>query len=234
MISRDLIELVAVQHEVAAPVGRLVNEVVLDPDVAEGGSDVLARNLVVVPRHEDHSHLMPRALEDLLQHGVLGRRPVDPAALHRPEVDDVAHEEQVLRVVRLQKLEQTLGLAGARAQVDVGEEDRPDLVGHRFPSARLHAPPVSDEISRSTIWLRTVCGQRDATVKATAAVAACKETVISSRYAARPWARTGPSVGGPCISCTSRTSISRASTGSRLPFRRSAASLAGSATRRRS
>src|SRR5262245_17499238 len=233
MISRDLIELVAVQHEIAAPVGRLVNEVVLDPDVAEGGSDVLARDLVVVPRHEDHSHPMPRALEDLLQHGVLGCRPVDPAALHRPEVDDVAHEEQVLRVVRLQKLEQTLGLAGARAQVDVGEEDRPDLVRHRS-SARLHAPPVSDEIPRSTIWLRTVCGQCDVTVKATAALAACKETVISSRYAAQPWARTGPSIGGLCRSCTSRMSTSRASTGSRLLFRRSAASLAGSATRRRS
>src|SRR5215475_14346414 len=76
---------------------------------------------------------MPRALEDLLQYGVLGCRPVDPAALHRPEVDDVADEEQVLRVVRLQKLEQTLGLAGARAQVDVGEEDRPDLVRPRSP-----------------------------------------------------------------------------------------------------
>jgi len=124
VVARHLVELIAVHQQVALAVGGGVQVVALDADIAEGRADVLAHGLVVVAGHEDHLHVVARALQHLLHHRVLVLRPVDAAAPHRPEVDHVAHQEQPLALVGLEELEQPPRLAGARAQVDVGEEDR--------------------------------------------------------------------------------------------------------------
>jgi hypothetical protein len=71
---------------------------------------------------------VPRPLEDLLHERVLRRGPDHAAAAHRPEIDDVPDQEQVLRLVRLQEVEEALRLASRRPEVDVGEEERADAL----------------------------------------------------------------------------------------------------------
>ena len=134
MVAGDLVELVAVQHQVAIPVGCDVHVVHRDADVAERGADVLARGFVVVSGDEDHLDMVTRALQELLQQRVLRRRPVDAARLHRPEVEDVADEVQLVRLVGLQEVQQPLGLARRGAEMDVGEEDRSDPRRQRRPA----------------------------------------------------------------------------------------------------
>ena len=125
------VEFVAMQQHVALAVGGGVHVLAAHADVAKGGVDVLAQQLVVVARHQEHLDAVARALEHLLHEGVHRRRPVHAALAHGPEVDDVADQEQVLGVVFLEEIEQPVRLAGARAEVDVGQKDR------AYPSHRL-------------------------------------------------------------------------------------------------
>jgi len=125
MVASHLVELIAVDQQIAASVRGDVHVVALDADVAERSADVLARRLVVVARDEYHVRILARAAQDLLHQGVLRARPVHAAPAHRPEIDDVAEQKQVLGLVGLEKFEQALGLAGARPQVHVGDEDGP-------------------------------------------------------------------------------------------------------------
>ena len=60
------------------------------------------------------------------QHVVVFLRPEEVLA-HRPQVDDVADEEEIFDFDRFQELEQQVGAAPARTQVDVGYEDCPEL-----------------------------------------------------------------------------------------------------------
>jgi hypothetical protein len=65
------------------------------------------------------------ATQDFLHHGVvLGRQ--EDAALQRPEIDDVADQENVFAVVLLEKIQKPCRLAGARAEMDVREKQRAD------------------------------------------------------------------------------------------------------------
>ena len=130
MIARHLVELVAVQQEVAPAVGGDVDVFEADLDVAEGNAVVLAHRLVVVAGNQHHALAVAGAAQDLLHHGVLRGGPVD-ATVHRPEVDDVADQEQVVAFIVAQEVEQALGLAAAGAEMDVGDEDRANV--HRLP-----------------------------------------------------------------------------------------------------
>ena len=91
--------------------------------LAEGELAVLPRRLVVVARDVDHVGALARLAHDLLHHVVVRLRPVPPA-LQPPAVDDVADQVEMLALVPLQEIEQQLGLAAARAEMDVRQEDR--------------------------------------------------------------------------------------------------------------
>ena len=132
MVLGHLVELVAVDQQVALAVRGHMLVVALDLDVAEQRADMLARRFVVVARNEDDLHVVARALQDLLHEGVLRLRPVHAAPAHRPEIDDVPDQEQVLRLVGFQEVEQAVSLARRRPEVDVGEEQRPDALWHRI------------------------------------------------------------------------------------------------------
>jgi hypothetical protein len=80
----------------------------------------------VVAGNQHHLLAVAGAAQDFLHHGVLRRGPVD-AAVHGPEIDDVADQEQVFAFVVAQEIEQAFGLAAAGAEMDVGDEDRADL-----------------------------------------------------------------------------------------------------------
>ena len=133
----DDVELVAVDDEEAAPVGRLVDHRFLDVDATEVHAEVGAGELVVVARHEDDLGALAHLAQQLLHHVVVRLRPV-PAAAQRPAVDDVADEVDHLRVVVAQEIDEELGLAAALAEVDVGDEEGAvvnfvRVVGHARP-----------------------------------------------------------------------------------------------------
>ena len=121
-VADDAVELVAVDHQQLAAVRRLVDRLVLDPHVAEGELAVLPRRLVVVAGDVDDVGALARLAHDLLHHVVVALRPVPPA-LQAPAVDDVADQVQMLALVLLEEVEQQLGLATARSEMDVGQED---------------------------------------------------------------------------------------------------------------
>ena len=81
----------------------------------------------MVAGNQHHARAGAGALQQLLHHVVLCLRPVDVAA-HGPEVHHIPNEEDVFRVVFLQEIQQPIGLAGTRAQMDVGDEDGLDLL----------------------------------------------------------------------------------------------------------
>ncbi|MPN10482.1 hypothetical protein SDC9_157777 [bioreactor metagenome] len=129
VMTRHLIELVAVDEQEATAVDRLMDDFVDHLDIAEDDAAILAQRLVVVAGNEHHPLAMPRPAQQLLDHRVLRLRPAD-AATHRPEVDDVADQVSPFGGMLAEELEKTLRLARPRAEVDVGKKDGSDL-GHR-------------------------------------------------------------------------------------------------------
>ncbi len=64
---------------------------------------------------DEHDLLsMASPAQDLLHHGILHRRPLDTAP-HGPEVDDVAHQEQMLAFIFAQDIQQLIRLAATGA-----------------------------------------------------------------------------------------------------------------------
>ena len=121
-MARHFVELVAVDEQEPPSVGRLVHVLGVQRDVAESSPDVFTQRLVVVAGNEDHSLAVARPPQDLLHDRILRCAPVDAAA-HRPEIDDVAHEVEILRRIFAQEIDQALSLAGAGPEVDVREKD---------------------------------------------------------------------------------------------------------------
>ena len=122
------VEFVAMHDEIAPPVGGDMGGLTHDLDAAEAQADELARELVVVARHEDHARAVANLAQQLLDDVVVRLRPV-PAAAQSPAVDDVADQEESVGVVVAQEIERQLGLAAARAKMKIGEEDRPVAPG---------------------------------------------------------------------------------------------------------
>ncbi|MPM70348.1 hypothetical protein SDC9_117303 [bioreactor metagenome] len=79
---------------------------------------IAPRKLVVVARNEDHARALARLAQQLLHHIVVRLRPV-PLAAQLPAVDDVAHQEQRLALGVLEEIQQRVGLAAGRSQVQV-------------------------------------------------------------------------------------------------------------------
>jgi hypothetical protein len=125
VMTGHLVEIVAMDQQEATAVDGFMHVFTFHPDVAESGFAVIAQGLVVVARHEYHGFPMARALQDFLDHGVLGRTPVDAPA-HAPEIDDVAHQEQMAGWIFTQEGEQAVGLARPCAQMEIRYEDGAD------------------------------------------------------------------------------------------------------------
>jgi len=121
--AHDDVELVAVHHQVAPALRRLVHDVGADLDAAEAKAGVVAQPLVVVAGDQHDARALAGAANELLDDVVVGLRPVR-AAPHLPEVDDVADEVDGVGLAMPEEIEERLGLGGARAEVDVGDEQR--------------------------------------------------------------------------------------------------------------
>ena len=100
--------------EVAPAVGADMDGVALDGDAAEARAAIIAHGLVVIAGNEDDVVALAHAAKQLLQHVVMGLRPVG-AALDAPEIDDVADEIDAVCFGVAQKIEEGFGLAGLGA-----------------------------------------------------------------------------------------------------------------------
>ena len=119
----DRVELVAVEHQQAAPVRRFVHGVAADRDAAEIEPAELAEHLVVVAGDEDH----PRAAAGTLQQppdDVVVRRRPEEAPPQSPPVDDVADQIHRVAVDMVEEVDQHLRVAAAGAEMDVADPDR--------------------------------------------------------------------------------------------------------------
>ena len=123
MAGGHLVEFVAVQQQVTLAVGGGVHVIANEIDVAERAADIFAQRLVVIARDQVDAHVVARFLEYLLHHRIVQFRPVNTAA-HRPEIDDVANQKNILAVILSQQRQQLPGAARAGAEVNVRQKQR--------------------------------------------------------------------------------------------------------------
>ena len=123
-MAHDDVEFVAMNDEVAFAVSRCMDRAALDLDPAEGQAEELTGELIVVAGNEHH----PRAPADLAQQFlddiVMRLRPV-PAGAETPAVDDVADQIDRVGLDMAEHVQDEMGLAAARAQVQIREKKRP-------------------------------------------------------------------------------------------------------------
>src|SRR5271165_5711692 len=103
----------------------------LDLDAPEGQAEELAGELVVVAGNEHHPRAAADLAQEFLDHIVMRLRPV-PAGAEAPAVDDVPDQIDRVSLDMAQHIQDKMGLAATRSQVQVRQEQRPvtvDLVG---------------------------------------------------------------------------------------------------------
>src|SRR5690606_24429000 len=130
-VAHDGIELVAMNHEQAAPVRCLVDRLAENADAAQFGAEIAAQQLVMVAGDVDDARAAKRLAQQFLYHLMV--RSIPPgAAPQPPAVDDVADQIEMIALGVAEKVEQKSGLAAARTEVDIGYPDRPiaDFASH--------------------------------------------------------------------------------------------------------
>ena len=138
VMARDLIELIAMQQQIPAAIRGGMDVLVIHKNVAEQSADVFAYRFVVIARNEHNFLAMSGPAQHLLHKRVLIRRPVDAAAIHGPQINDVAEQEDVLGRIFFQELKEMVRLTRFGTQVDVGQEDRANQL-HVLAQSRYRA-----------------------------------------------------------------------------------------------
>ena len=114
----DRVEFIAMQHHQAAPVSRGVERGPADFDPAEIQARELAEHFVVIAGniYDPRATLGPlqNAPDDVIMRG----RPVE-FLLQAPAIDNVAHQIHHLAVDAVEEIDQHVGIAAARAQMDI-------------------------------------------------------------------------------------------------------------------
>jgi hypothetical protein len=128
MTASDPVELVAAEHEERAAIRRPVHRLPTHEDVAELEIAEAPDILVVIAGNEGDSGARASLGENLPEHVAVELRP-ERSPGETPEVDDVADEVETVAIVSVQEIQEHLGLAVSRAQVNIGEPDRPVVGG---------------------------------------------------------------------------------------------------------
>ena len=80
----------------------------------------------MVARHIDHARALLGGAQQFLEDLVVLGRPV-PVGAQPPAVHDVADEVDCAGTMITEELDETVAPAGARAEMDIGEEQRPQV-----------------------------------------------------------------------------------------------------------
>ena len=122
-VAHHNVELVAMHDQKSPAVGGLVDDMVDHFDAAELHAEKFAGEFVVIAGNEHHARALAHLAQQFLHDVVMGLRPI-PARFEPPAVDDVADEEEFVGFVVLEKIQQQFGLAAARAEMNIGKEQR--------------------------------------------------------------------------------------------------------------
>src|SRR5215468_4777267 len=105
------VEFVAMHNEIAPAIGADMDGVALDRDAAELHPAIVTQSLVMIAGNEHELSAFARLAQKLLQHVVMGLRPVD-AAPDAPEVDNVADKIDAVGIVAAKEIEESVGPTG--------------------------------------------------------------------------------------------------------------------------
>ena len=122
-VFNDAVELVAVQHQEAPPVGSHVDGVSQHHDPAEAAADEGSETLVVVSRNIDDLGALARLAQKLLDDVVMFLTP-RPVPLQPPSIDDVANQVQVVGLRMLQEVQQKIDITSTSPKMNVRDKDR--------------------------------------------------------------------------------------------------------------
>ena len=134
-ILHDGVELVPVQDEDPASVGRNVKCVFLDRDRAVS-AEMTGEKLIVIAWNVDDPRPFAGLAQNLLNHVVMLLRPVN-ATFERPDIDQITDDVERLELVFLEEGKKRRGIAAAGAKMDVGDPPRTVAVrafDHHDPS----------------------------------------------------------------------------------------------------
>src|SRR5215831_18794204 len=116
------IEMIAVDHQVAAAVGTEMDIALGNLDAPKVGAVIFAQKLIVIARYIDHAGAFARLPQELLNHVIVSLGPV-PGGPQAPTVDNVTHQIDGIRVVMAQKVEQKFCLAPACTEMHIRYEE---------------------------------------------------------------------------------------------------------------
>src|SRR5262249_8676902 len=122
-IGDDTVELIAMEDEQSLAVGRFVNCLADHLNTGKLALAIIAQELVVISGNVDDARALIDLAQDFAHDRRLRGRPV-PAPLQLPTVDDVADEKKRVACVAREKVREQFGLAAARPEMSVGDENR--------------------------------------------------------------------------------------------------------------
>ncbi len=132
------VELVAMQHHQAPPVGRVVERRAANFHAAEIEAGELAEHLIVISGDVDHARTATGAFHDPPDDIAMFGRPVE-FFLQSPPVDDVADQVDRLAIGVVEEIDQQFGIAALGAQMDIRNPYRaelPPLIARGFGTRR--------------------------------------------------------------------------------------------------
>src|SRR5439155_22447621 len=96
-----------------------MNGVLLDVDVPISTEEV-GYELIVISRNVNYASALTGFTQYFLDDVVMLLRPINSAA-KRPDIDEISHYVERLKIILTEKIEQCCGIAAARAQMHVGD-----------------------------------------------------------------------------------------------------------------
>ena len=125
-MTHDDVELISMDDQIALPVcagmdGPFANVYAAKPERCE-----FAKEFIVIARYINDARALARAVEQMLNDPVAGRRPV-PALLQLPPIDEIADQIDAVGLDRLQKIQQCARLGAAHTQMRIADKQSAQL-----------------------------------------------------------------------------------------------------------
>ena len=117
-VLHDCVELVTVHDQDSTPVGRFMNHLLFDGDVAVGAVK-FGHHFIVISRDVDDPGAFARFAQDFLNDVVVLLRPVDTAP-QLPDVDQVADDIKSLAIIIAQEIKERARVRAARPEMNIG------------------------------------------------------------------------------------------------------------------
>src|SRR5205823_1075894 len=138
-VLHNRVQLVSVNDKQPAPIGRVVNGVLLDRNIAVRTGEC-ADEFVMVAGDIDNRHAFARLARNFLNDVVLWLRPENSTS-QLPDIDQIADDVEFVAIIIAQELQQGADIIGAGAEMPIGNPGRATAAsnGHSGLVARAAA-----------------------------------------------------------------------------------------------